>query len=87
MSVNKTLVERGDRYGRFEDVAATSSSIKHIIRSSDGWERLRPYQKEALDMIANKVARIVNGDPDYIDSWHDIAGYASLAEQELKNDN
>lgn len=87
MGVDKTLNERGGRYGRFADVAAISSSIKHIIRSSDGWQRLRPYQKEALDMIANKMARIVNGDPDYVDSWHDVAGYATLVEQELKNDD
>ena len=34
-------------------------------------------------MITNKMARIVNGDPNYIDNWHDIAGYATLVEQEL----
>lgn len=35
-------------------------------------------------MIAGKIARIINGDPNYVDSWHDIAGYATLIEQELK---
>jgi len=29
------------------------------------------------------MARIVNGDSNYIDNWHDIAGYATLVEQEL----
>ena len=29
-------------------------------------------------MILHKVARILNGDPDYVDSWADIAGYAQL---------
>jgi len=38
-------------------------------------------------MIAHKIARIINGDPNHLDSWHDIAGYATLVEQELKNDN
>ena len=41
----------------------------------------------ALDMICNKMARIVNGDPNYIDNWHDIAGYATLVEQELNITN
>ena len=35
-------------------------------------------------MIASKIARIVNGDPDYADNWHDIAGYARLVEKELE---
>lgn len=29
-------------------------------------------------MIAHKLARIMNGDPNYIDNWTDIAGYAQL---------
>lgn len=33
----------------------------------------------AID-IADKIARILNGDPEYRDNWHDIAGYAKLAE-------
>jgi sulfur carrier protein ThiS len=38
---------------------------------------------ESLDMIANKIARIVNGDPYYKDSWQDIAGYAQLIVNKL----
>ena len=30
-------------------------------------------------MIAVKIARILNGDPNHFDSWIDIAGYATLA--------
>lgn len=32
-------------------------------------------------MICNKIARAVNGDPQYFDNWRDIAGYATLAEK------
>lgn len=39
---------------------------------------LTPDQREALEMIAHKIGRILNGDPDYADSWRDIAGYAQL---------
>lgn len=41
-------------------------------------------QYEALDMIAHKIARIINGDPDYADSWDDIAGYAKLVADRLQ---
>jgi hypothetical protein len=44
-------------------------------------------QREALDMIAHKIARIINGDPDYADSWVDIAGYATLVSERLKDDS
>ena len=37
-------------------------------------------------MIANKIGRILNGDPNYPDSWHDIAGYATLIENELQSE-
>ena len=40
-------------------------------------------QVEALDMICHKIGRIINGDPDYADSWHDIAGYAQLVADRL----
>lgn len=43
-----------------------------------------PDQQEALDMIAHKLGRILNGDPDYADSWADIAGYARLVADRLE---
>jgi hypothetical protein len=45
---------------------------------------LTPDQQEALDMIFHKIGRIVNGDPDYADSWIDIAGYATLVADRLE---
>jgi hypothetical protein len=35
-------------------------------------------------MIFHKLARIANGDPNYHDSWHDIAGYAKLVADRLE---
>jgi hypothetical protein len=34
-------------------------------------------------MIAHKIGRILNGDPNYADSWIDIAGYAQLVADRL----
>ncbi len=48
------------------------------------WDKLKPYQREALGMICNKLGRILNGDPNYADSWADIAGYAQLVAKELE---
>ena len=48
------------------------------------FEGMAPDQCEALEMIQHKIARILNGDPDYADSWDDIAGYAKLVSDRLK---
>ena len=45
---------------------------------------LEPDQREALEMLALKIARILNGDPNYADSWHDVAGYATLVADRLQ---
>jgi hypothetical protein len=50
----------------------------------DNWFNLNYDQREALDMICSKMARIMNGDPNYVDSWEDIAGYATLVANRLK---
>lgn len=79
-SINETLAERGARYGLFKDHAEISQSLKSTIRHYMGkkWDEMHDDQREALEMICHKIARIVNGDPNYSDSWVDIAGYSKL---------
>lgn len=84
MDVNKTLSERGDRYGSFADVSSTAMKIQRAIQEAKNGKPMSDSQEVALQMIANKIARIVNGDPDYIDSWVDIAGYAQLVANKLE---
>lgn len=76
--IDKILEERGQSYGKFEDQAKIARSLKRTMRHTRGWPTLEPFHQEALDMIAHKIARILNGNPNYVDSWTDIAGYASL---------
>lgn len=82
MTIEQTLSERNARYGSFEAQAAIAQNIKDAMRVPH-WNDLAPDQKEALDHIAIKMARIVNGDPNYFDSWHDIIGYAKLVADRL----
>lgn len=79
-----TLNARGQNYGLFKNQADLSQKLKAVVRSHNGWSNLDADQKEALEMVLHKIARIVNGDPNYIDSWHDIAGYVTLVEERLK---
>ena len=95
-TINDTLAQRGQRYGSFATQATHTQAIKRLFKKLMGpkWTALKDDQREALDMIANKLGRITNGDPHYADSWHDIAGYAQLVSERLssedgeaKNDN
>ena len=76
--VGDILAEREKRYGSFEGHAAISQGLKDVLHSAPKWCLLSPTQKESLEMIAHKMARILNGDPDYDDNWVDCAGYATL---------
>lgn len=86
MSVHSILAQRGARYGNFIDQAEHCLTIKGTIFGLMGIEKvqtLKSDQIEAISNIANKLARITNGDPHYHDSWQDIAGYAQLVADRL----
>ena len=85
-NIDKTLNERGTRYGDFEDHAFITQDLKAVMQETPNWDALKADQKEALEMTAHKIGRILNGDPDYIDSWHDIIGYIRLVEQRLEKE-
>ena len=53
------------------------------MNSVEGWSRLNPSQKQALEVIADKIARMLNGDPNYDDNWQDIIGYSQLVLNEI----
>ncbi len=82
-SIDAVLAERGSRYGEFVDHAEVTQLIKSAMRFGDNWEDLDDDVKECLEMIAHKIGRILNGDPEYIDSWTDIIGYTRLVEKRL----
>lgn len=89
-NVNEMLAGRESRYGSFEGHAEISQRLKGIIHTYEAVRGcdLDPDQREALEMIAHKIARILNGDPNYADNWIDIAGYATLVANRLeKEDN
>lgn len=85
--IHATLNERGKRYGPFAGHADITQDLKLRMRDSEKWWNLTDSQKEALEMIAHKIGRILNGDPNYDDSWRDIAGYAQLVVDQLEGKN
>jgi len=81
-SINETLNQREKTYGDFRSHAVMSQNLKQAMENANyNWTKLSMEQKEALEMIVHKIARILNGDPNYADNWRDIAGYATLIER------
>jgi hypothetical protein len=78
VSVTSTLDDREKTHGSFLTQAVTARDLKEVLFCAGYQMRLAPYQQEALDMIMTKVSRILHGDSDEPDHWHDIAGYATL---------
>ena len=81
-NIDATLAERQSQYGSFEDVAFVTENIMSTLAKarSNGLQDLPHTHRMALYMIASKMARIVNGDFNHLDSWHDIGGYSKLIE-------
>lgn len=81
--IDQILADRELTHGSFREVAGYSQAIKNLLRSSRNWERLDVTQAQALEVIADKMARILCGDPAHPDHWQDGAGYFELAVREL----
>lgn len=79
-SIESTLKSRNKEYGDYFYQSATSQRIKDAMRSGN-WATLTPDKKDALEMIAVKISRIIEGNSSNTDSWHDIAGYATIIEK------
>lgn len=81
-SIEQTLAQRQSQYGCFEDVAFVTQGMIELMRKCN-YDKMPASHQMALSMICSKMARIVNGDFNHKDSWHDIGGYAKLIEDEI----
>ena len=93
-STVQLLNERGKTHGDFTLHAAVTQAIKNLYNApfqvgtdchSTNWNRLNTVQREALEMIAHKIGRILAGNPNFKDHWDDIAGYAKLVADRCHN--
>lgn len=89
--IKETLQERGSTYGDYRNVADITQQLYITLvphfADRDLDEGYSNVQLSSLQMICSKLARIACGDPDHIDSWHDIAGYATLVVDDIARGN
>ena len=86
MDVNATLAQRGNRYGSFKDNATLTQALMDAVDDNRVVE-LSPVHREMIHMTFHKIARMCCGDQWYDDNPHDIAGYAKLLEDHIKEVN
>lgn len=84
MNIDATLEARGDLYGDFGKNSAVMMQIVESMMAGDNWHSVPQTHRAALIYIAGKISRIVCGDPNAIDNWHDIGGYAKLVEGKIR---
>lgn len=84
--INDVLVERKKTHGDFKDHAYITQMLKHHCREQNGWKSLTAMHRESIDMILHKIGRIIAGDPNHLDHWVDIEGYARLISRELEDE-
>ena len=84
--VDATLDARAVEYGKFIEGAEVMQMLKRVVQAAlnNRDKTLAHDQAESLDMIIHKIGRIVNGNPDVVDHWLDIAGYAKLVADRLE---
>jgi hypothetical protein len=82
--VSDIINKRKKTHGPYNFTAAWSQALKDMFRGSPNWALMNDGQKEALEMIAAKLARLLNGDHNFRDHLIDIAGYAKLYEISIK---
>ena len=85
--INEILKERGERYGKFSGHADIAQRFKRVMVAAPSWQHMSDSQREAMEMIVHKLARILNGDPAFIDSWADLCGYSQLIVKQLEGEN
>ena len=79
MTNMKAILEaRAKTHGSYERNAMVSQHLKNLFRLY-GYEKFSYDHREAMDMIALKLSRILSGQANFADHWDDIAGYATLA--------
>lgn len=83
MKTDDILDERAETYGAFIDNAKVSQNLKAMCEESRNWDAMDYDQLEAVHMICSKLSRLLTGDCNHIDSWADIAGYATLVSDRL----
>lgn len=81
------LQQRKSTHGTYNVFARVEQDMKYVLHNSPKWNTMSHAQRSALEACVGKIARIVTGDPYFLDSWRDIIGYATRGFEFTAEDN
>jgi hypothetical protein len=84
--IQETLREREKTHGDYMEQSRLTQTLFNELMASRNGPTLPAFQREALHMICAKISRLMTGDNMEPEHWHDIAGYALLAERCMKRE-
>jgi len=80
-TIEETLTERGKQHGDFNSHCDIERALRDILNTY-GTE-LDNTMYIGAGMLVHKLSRILNNGAKHADTWHDIAGYATLVEKHV----
>jgi len=83
-NVDDTLKQRGSIYGNYGDVCGARVEIMSVLKNHHNNVNGTEMPDHIAMGFSDVVLKLVRaaGKPEYSDSWHDLAGYATLMERE-----
>jgi hypothetical protein len=72
------------RDNRFDDTAQLAQGLKFALRRGTNWEAMGPEQKEALELIATEIAKLLTDVGDEGKQWNNIAFLARIRGKALE---
>jgi len=87
MTIETILAERGATYGEYPVGARIAMDMFDVAQASPSYRKMTAGQQYAVFMILAKLSRALNGDPNHIDDWRDVVGYATLVLETLNGDD
>lgn len=86
MNLDETLRDKQVTNGPFEQTSELAQSFKFLMRRGPNWDDLPMDSKEALELIASHLAKILHGDHLQPKHWNDIATLARIRGKALDVD-
>lgn len=80
------LEKRQTEYGDYRMQCSVKQPLLATAINAPNWPRLTNSQQESINMIFTKISRVLTGNPDHVDNWDDIAGYATLISKQIKGE-
>lgn len=83
MNLDDSIRAKQVTNGVFSYMSERAQAIKFVLRQGTNWDKMPIARKEALELIATHIGKILQGDMSDPKHWNDIATLARIQGQAL----